>query len=167
MTSNLTKLLLGTALAAGLVIGTTSASHAVVLNTSALPDGDAIGGFFNGQTDLSTGIKGPNLGITFSSDATNNVGFPNNPNATFASAPAGGANAITFGSGTGSINFANPFAYDVSFFYTSLFGGEVLVNLLNGQQETIDLLANNPDASSCPSTSDSNLSFCTWTDVNL
>ena len=51
MHNSFTKAFLGTAVAASLLLATAPTSHALQLNTSALPDGDTIGGFFDGQTD--------------------------------------------------------------------------------------------------------------------
>jgi hypothetical protein len=168
MTNSLTKLFLGTALAASLVIGTNSAAHAGIgFNTSDLLDSESIGSYFSGAKDLNNNA-GPNLGVTFGDGAINQVSVLSGGTSPFSNLPAGGPNAIFFSSlGSDIVNFANGAHYDLSFFFSSFTGGEI--DIWSGLNGTGTELASfvfgpNDDPSAC---TDSDVSFCQWTDATI
>ena len=169
MTNSLTKFFLGTALAAGLVIGTASASHAgIALDTSDLQDTESVGSYFSGAKDAN-GNAGPNLGATFGAGGVNLVSVESGGTGAFSGIPAGSKNAVFFSSTLGSdvVNFANGFRNDLSFFYSSVTGGEV--DIWSGVNGTGTELASfifgaNDDPTAC---TDPNVSFCSWTEASI
>jgi hypothetical protein len=168
MTNSLTKFFLGTALAAGLVVGTASASYAGIgFNTSDLLDGEAVGSYFAGATDANNNA-GPNLGVTFGAGAINQVSVQSGGTSPFSNLPAGGPNAIFFSSlGSDVVNFASGARYDVSFLYSSFTGGEVDIwSGLNGTGTELAsfIFGPNDDPSTC---TDPSVSFCQWTDASI
>jgi hypothetical protein len=168
MRNNLTRAFLGTTVAASVLLAMAPASRAgLALDTSDLLDGEPIGNYFSGAPDLNNN-KGPNLGASFGSGAFNLVSVLNGGSAPFSGIPAGGPNAVFFSSsGIDQVNFSNGFVNDLSFFFSSVTGGEV--DIWSGPGATGNKLASfiygaNDDPSTC---TNSAVSFCQWTEATI
>jgi hypothetical protein len=165
MQSSLTQFFLGTALAASLVIGTASASHAagIPLDTNGLVDQEQILGYFNGGLAGNGSGPGPNYGVVFGSGAFNQVSVLNGGAGSFQGVPLRGPNAVLFSSsGADTIDVAGGFTSGLSFFYSSFLGGEV--DIWSGLDGTGTLLASITLGANFEDHCDASAttSFCSW-----